>query len=86
MHVGKFYLTLLNLSHNYLICGVIEELILSLLFLLLSQRSANPQGWSGSSCLALLLVALHTCDTVEHVWESLLCCLARDPVQVPGLH
>ena len=32
MHVVNFYLTLLNLSHNYLICRVVKQPVLSLLF------------------------------------------------------
>lgn len=74
MRVVNFYLTLPNLSHNYLICRVIKQPVLSLLFdssargLLAHEPSRCP----GASCLSLLLVALHTCDGLEHVWESLL--------------
>lgn len=32
MHVVNFYLTLLNLSHSYLICRVIKQPIHSLFF------------------------------------------------------
>lgn len=32
MHVVNFYLTLVNLSHNYLICRVIKQPILSSFF------------------------------------------------------
>ncbi|OPJ85306.1 hypothetical protein AV530_011747 [Patagioenas fasciata monilis] len=36
------------------------------------KNKTRPLPCPGASCLSLLLVALHTCDGLEHVWESLL--------------
>lgn len=86
MHVVNFYLTLVNLSHNYLICRVVKQPIPSPLFcfsawaLLFHKSSRCP----GASCLFLLLVALHTYDGQEHVWESLL--FGLGPIQVLSFH
>lgn len=74
MHVVNFYLTLLNLSHNYLICRVTEQSIFSLLFYSSDSSLLAHEGSRclGTSWLSLLLVALHASDGLEHVWESLL--------------
>lgn len=86
MHVGNFCLTLVNLSHNYLIFRVIKQPILSLLFcssarVLLSYKGS---GCPGASCLFLMLVDLHACDGEEHVWENFL--FALGPIQVLSFH
>lgn len=86
MHVVNFYLTLVNLSHSYLIFRVIKQLILSPLFCSSARALLSYKGSKcpGASCLFLMLVALHTCDGQEHVWESLL--FGLGPIQVLSFH
>lgn len=70
----NFYLTLLNLSHSFLICGVMvfKWPVLFLPCPLLCQKTTEiheDTQYPGVSCFSLLLVALRIRDGLEHVWE-----------------
>lgn len=74
MHAVNFYLTLVNLSHNYLIFRVIKQTILSPLFCSSARALLSYKGsrYPGASCLFLMLVALHACDGQKQVWKCFL--------------